>query len=519
MRLCEILVRDGTDQCRTALKRFGSKETFRLNEVQEFTKNEWKTHIENLDLRFDQLDEEVESVLRDAHVLCKDVRSFNDYYTPKDNDVIGDTFSFDDEECDAEISDLHHGVPKKFSDNVQLHPYASIVRKRKSRAKSDANCSKRRKSNKPFVKRKVESNFTRVDERCAGEQSCGGSSNRKSKKSTHETGSRFSQDKSIRYHVDGKKVSQSLHSRNRFEKRRRGSSPSVYKGSTSISPPRISPQTYETELESNAEKIDTALPLLTEKIVFEDLSSTHQRMELNETEKADILFDDLSISVVCDKLSTKYPVEEHFCSSLLHRLPLLLNNPHVLDGNSHYVAVSIFETFLKIFQKHGAISLQEMIQVKSKVLLLHLKLLVCVFKILKQNLHSYLKKEDGLIFKVFSISGQCSIVEYIIMQLIDVLYSQLLPNEWGKPQMVPPVIYDMLKNLRDEVGSIVHLTEIVSKLLYKRFQCQKWQKSSIGDERWFVSSIDCEHTANFWMGISNDQAQGKCFLFYFFLSL
>ena len=63
MMLERSLIRDGTDQCRVALKRFESKRGFRLHQkVESISKRNWEIATENLDLKLDQLDEDVESI-------------------------------------------------------------------------------------------------------------------------------------------------------------------------------------------------------------------------------------------------------------------------------------------------------------------------------------------------------------------------------------------------------------------------------------------------------------------------
>ena len=90
------------------------------------TMKEWKTQRGLLDLGFDQLDQDVESVLRDAHALCKNVRNFNDYHALKDNHDIDDGLNFDMDENDAEMSQhCNDGISKNSSYQVHFHPHAS----------------------------------------------------------------------------------------------------------------------------------------------------------------------------------------------------------------------------------------------------------------------------------------------------------------------------------------------------------------------------------------------------------
>jgi hypothetical protein len=533
IRQCKTLVRDGTDQCRVALKRYGSKTQFRLHRIDgSLTKKDWKKSIENLDLQFDLLDKDVESIVRDARKLCEDIVNLDvGVCTAEGGDDDSETFSFDREESDEESSNWSNDPSPKL---IQLHPHARVVPQTKkygehSRKKSN-NVRKHRISGKPNEvkkKRKKTNSQTKGDKHAFGTQtkirsrsySNRGTENRKETRQVKASGD-LSQKRAPKRKGDKQfkiiKGSKYLH-RNGVKKYHRAKAsrtprskdPKWKEQQASNSIEHERPRALPTEgenCEHYAEDEDFDVTnlsslSLTEEIIFNDLKEkeVYKCQLRNEIDEPITNLDDLSINDICDKLSVNYPTNEQMSRTLLYRLPLLFDNPHVLDGNAHYVSISVFETILKIFKTHGSETLQEMIQFRSKSLFLHVKLLICTIQILKRKLHSHLNKKDGVIYHIFSVSGEASIVEFTILQLIDVLYSQLLPVAWGKPLLISPNVYEALQALRDELGSVVHLTEIVSKLLYTRFEFQRWQRSNdASKKKWFVSSMDCKYASKYW---------------------
>ena len=473
MKLCETMIRDGTDQCRAALKRFGSKKQFRIhNSKGSLTKKDWKKHIENLDLKFDQLDKEIDSIVRKSRQLCEMVMNTDSNFVQKDSDEISDNFVFDTEGSDVDSFRSNVALSSK---QVGFHPHASVVRGAKIKTRrvfSGRKHSKRRRGN---TLNQTDISENRIDKSTTKRRSTGRRRRGRNKRETKmEIESGFPRRK--RGSNQKRTLLDESQPSNTNQNGRHGSTENLIK-----------------EIGSDATDLESSTGVVTEERIFNDLLNRDGGKQLNV---ARICFDSSTINEICDKLSLTYPTDEGASNELLRQLPLLLTNPHVLDGNAHYVSILVFETLLRTFRAHGSISLQEMIHTNRNCVQLHVDLLVCTIKILGLGLHSHLEKSDGRIFNIFSVSGIESIVEFTILQLLDVLYAQLLPTAWGKSSIITFAEYTTFKALRDELGKVVHITEIASKLLCKSLKCQKWQRSV--QKSWFVSSIACDYVSKYW---------------------
>ena len=133
------LIRNGTDQCRCALKRFGKKKEFRKANP-KISKQQWRKNLEHIDIKFDHLDKQVEEVLQRARTLVTNSSSINGFDAIDDEqDSIdyadeGDLGSnhFHDFDGMEPIGDFGEDTVRP--DKVEKHRYASNV-KRKSNTK------------------------------------------------------------------------------------------------------------------------------------------------------------------------------------------------------------------------------------------------------------------------------------------------------------------------------------------------------------------------------------------------
>jgi len=210
-----------------------------------------------------------------------------------------------------------------------------------------------------------------------------------------------------------------------------------------------------------------------------------------------------SIQNICENLSSAFPSRES--NELLQELPLYFDS-NILSGDSlHSSAVIVFSTLLDLLRKSGSHSLLEMITMKSQQVVVHIRLLCCVFGLMKRKVHLKLKDSDAIVYKVFSGKQFSTIV---IFQIIDVLYALLLPEEWGSSVKMDSGIYKLLGDLRDELGGCMHVVEEFSHIIL-RFPIQEWRKStlaSIKRNAWYVSSVDPTLLELLWQG---DAYSGK----------
>lgn len=460
-KLCRDLIRDGTDQCRAALKRFSSKTHYRQCANDMMNKKEWKKRVESMDINFITLDNEIEAVVNQSKVLLREVTDALSQDRMIDNER---GLSFDENEGNE--TDYLLRLPDSLSSKaLEIHPHANIhqglkqhimldhghfkSRKKTQRKKAIASCQKDEISNTRGIEGR-------------GELLMNNSKPSRNSQRVNASAGFYNE-------LDGS-------------------------------------NTNNRESEQNDIGIQAQFLQLTEETMFKELLDKNDPQQFN-----DAVDDDHScsstISELCDKLSLVYPKNEKRESIvLLRQLGDLISNPHILQGNAHYISVLVFETIFQLCKRNGSVSIQEMIQTRNDGVITHVELLICVMKLLSLNLQNHLKDSDGIIYNIFSTSAKESIVDFTILQLVDVLYSQLLPTAWGQPVEIPPNVFVTLKRLRDEIGKVVHITETASRILCKEMKEQKWQKSKFLERTWFVSSISADYAASYWS--ENSSIQG-----------
>lgn len=500
------------------------------------TKNEWRSKSESLDLKFDELNEQIEIMIRHIRGLRNEAWDLNTS-VHEENDDVG-SMTYDEEESDDSILDKDDHLSSTRSDDY--HPHASIVRskvRRGIKSKSSRTNKKTRIRSKTHKGPQGEKRGNHYTKKVAGQQSLEMYQSRGSKVSRKQSKKR-------------KRISE-VESLGRFsdntlqgKKRRNGSGnrgEGVTAGLSASTAPRLNNSTgFEANsangiiqdmdrLDSNANgmiqdieradssdnesQIDTVspAPMITEDLIFEDLASFDTSQQREGNGESSIHTENLSINSICDQLSVEFPKNEEMSCKMLRQLPLILQNPHALSGNSHYISVFVFQTMLKLLHLNGASSLQDHVQTNSPTIGAFVELLLCLLNLLKQDLNVNLNEDDGTLFKLFAPSRKETIIDFIMLQMIDVLYSQLLPEEWGMTLNISNDALHLLKKLRDKIGSMVHLSERVIVLLLKKLNCQQWQRSTLLDQegKWFVSSMTNEECSKFWIDEAN--IQGKCF--------
>jgi hypothetical protein len=123
--------------------------------------------------------------------------------------------------------------------------------------------------------------------------------------------------------------------------------------------------------------------------------------------------------------------------------------------------------------------------------------------------------EDGLLFKIFA--NHTTLAKLLLLQVIDVLYSQLLWEEYGQTPSLDSRVFDEVRSLCISIGSFVPLLPCVCGLLTK-FGEPRWHPS-LNHERkenepetvLFVTAIDPEmHRRYLTSGDAPEPAQGMC---------
>ena len=161
-----------------------------------------------------------------------------------------------------------------------------------------------------------------------------------------------------------------------------------------------------------------------EEFLFQDLDSNHNEDVTSVIQpNKDIFVNSTRRNVFeqCSELSELYPSSFDRCGAILKKIPLhFIDSSHSENASA---AVTVFGFLLKIFRSHYSSSLLVMIYNEIEMIECHMKIFICLIHLFQNKAHSYLVKEDGHVYNFFTGTSYKSVVERIILQLIDVVYS------------------------------------------------------------------------------------------------
>ena len=215
------------------------------------------------------------------------------------------------------------------------------------------------------------------------------------------------------------------------------------------------------------------------------------------------------VSYLCSAIAENYPNDIKACWGLVSDLL-----PHVQKDLSDEDSCLIFRAMLAIFQKRCSTFL-DLLCFNTEEGCLHIKCWTLVFKMIQHKLHNRLEEKDGLAFSIFKNSAV--LVNHILHQMIDCLYSQLLWQEWGAIERFNEQIINCFAELRDDIGAVSPLPKLVADIIRVKFGPQNWHRSKMTDEKendrskmYFVSAINPDDHAQFLMtGQRKSTAEGE----------
>lgn len=207
------------------------------------------------------------------------------------------------------------------------------------------------------------------------------------------------------------------------------------------------------------------------EMLFDSMSYELKRL----VEEPAIDFDTNGSSVVdlCRQFRGCYPANLSSSRDCLADLTTAILCTSLHDLQKHAV-ITVYQTFLYIFQTKCS-TLLDILQTNPLVASFHMKCWSLVFRMIEKKHSAKLSTDDGLIFKVFA--NHTILANNLLFQVIDVLYSQLLWEEWGHTPILSVGAFDDLRSLCISIGSVVPLLPIVCGLITK-----------LGTQRWYISS-------------------------------
>ena len=197
--------------------------------------------------------------------------------------------------------------------------------------------------------------------------------------------------------------------------------------------------------------------------------------------------------LVSKQLLEAYPSSTQLCCKIFEKIEVLTRMQGILLGGSD-ASKDILQSLLGIIQRDGLVTLMDLLLygASNEIKVLHLRLLATLVSLLKCGLGSALVPEDGLLHTLFGTSSKCAFIEELLLQIIDVLYSQCCPSAWGDCARgkIPVFVMREVQKLSDSIGKVVPIVEAVSRLLTTQFACQSWYASALSDTNGnFVSSV------------------------------
>ena len=196
------------------------------------------------------------------------------------------------------------------------------------------------------------------------------------------------------------------------------------------------------------------------------------------------------------------------CESLLHTSPNNLPDAFVAKlkelsivstsntecQDLHFTAELVFRTVLKLMQNQEAPTLQEVITGFQKwPLRCHITLLTEVLNLIGKGLNAHLRHNDNLVYDVFVLNPRKRFVGFVVLQLVDSLYSIFHPVAWGASFRQPPdrgMVLSSLVPLRDALATVSPLTEFVCECISGVMPNQSWWLAKSSPLRAYVSAVD-----------------------------
>lgn len=462
----------------------------------KLSKRDWIELNERLDMKFDDVDKEVESLLRELRNIldeCAYINGYNSESSHESEESAGSNdmkYTIYDSGVDDDVEYNRMSIKSPKNDR---HKYASKVRHKTSDAF---------KSSKHRV-----------------------SSNKRRNKVNHQKHRTSQQDNVTSFQdrqyknslaIKGKSSSKSIdHTRTDVAQRRSvGNStgsqrPITNNGSTYSE--KATPNVHTVTGDFEHEKYDYDHSSSDTEEVVASLSLDNLLEELSKEQKhfhrhSNDAHENLSVFEACDQISSSFPCDS--CLPILELLPSLYLNPH-LGINKRHVAVTVLETLLRVIIMHRDFSLQDILQNRPNLFVPQVTLLKTILHLLFDGIGEILSSSDGLIFKIFHIPEPFLIM--VTNQIIDILYSQYRREVWGSGRLLSFKQYEALCQLRQQLGRGTHCIEIFSSCLMTSFEPQCWFKSRIEskDQKWFVSSINPNSLNAFWNGDTSEEVRSR----------
>ncbi|KAL7550960.1 hypothetical protein ACHAWF_014162, partial [Thalassiosira exigua] len=202
-----------------------------------------------------------------------------------------------------------------------------------------------------------------------------------------------------------------------------------------------------------------------------------------------------SLSELCQVLKDSYPSRLESSQETLTALKALVTSrSETLETDD---IVLLFGALYNSAFKTRCTTLLDVVQAEPEAAVIQVECWCLAFRMIAGKMNSKLREGDGILYKTFGRGAVTKLADLVVLQVIDVLYSQLLWEEYGKTPTFDDRVFGSLRTLCGQIGEISPLLPRACGLLMNRFGNLAWhqslanqQKENELDKVFFVSAID-----------------------------
>jgi hypothetical protein len=200
-------------------------------------------------------------------------------------------------------------------------------------------------------------------------------------------------------------------------------------------------------------------------------------------EHEDLQVDKADISLVCEMLCGSCSYEKE--SSLLKKLL------GTVRGGSFDTSVCgslVFTVLLEKLRSNGSPVLQELLAKRSQKFGVHCQLLSTILELLRMKANSGLDS-GGVVYEIFAPGKSNCLVKWIVLQLVEAVLSLVHPRAWSLKHIDTKKSLRELEVLRAALAEHCHVLDRACRCIMEELQPQQW-RCDLESRFPFVSSID-----------------------------
>ena len=154
-------------------------------------------------------------------------------------------------------------------------------------------------------------------------------------------------------------------------------------------------------------------------------------------------------------------------------------------------ALTLFRGVTVVLQKFPMLSILQMIHSDYQGLDFYLQILLFVVELMGAKVHVRLKGCQELDDAIRNMYVNSGFIEFVVLQLVDLFYSQILKQAWGEAPSVSSNLRQIISNLVYSLRKVTNVMETVCRVLCTKFHSQQWFRISNSSElASFLTSVN-----------------------------